>query len=354
MSNQFYKLKVKEIVRETADAITIYFDQPSEKKIEYKPGQFLTLQFVSEGEKIRRAYSLCTSPYIDKDFGVTVKRVQGGKVSGYLNQTLKAGDVIDVMEPLGNFTTTFGSNAQRNLVFFGGGSGITPLMSLIKTALLLEPKSSVSLVYANRDTDSIIFKASLNDLEKKYPNFKLVHVLENPPSGFSGIKGLINPSVVREILKTLPQSSNTEYFICGPEPLMNIVTDSLISLGISKELIRRESFESQAASEAANKSEEELKEEGIITREVKVIYDGDEFNFIVPPEKTILEAALDLDIDLPYSCQSGLCTACRGKCLSGKIKMVEDEGLSEREKKEGYVLLCVGHPLTKDVVVEIG
>jgi ring-1,2-phenylacetyl-CoA epoxidase subunit PaaE len=135
---------------------------------------------------------------------------------------------------------------------------------------------------------------------------------------------------------------------------MNIVTDSLISFGISKENIRRESFESQAATEATNKSEEELKEEGIITREVKVIYDGDEFNFIVPPEKTILEAALDLDIDLPYSCQSGLCTACRGKCLSGKIKMVEDEGLSEREKKDGYVLLCVGHPLSKDVVIEIG
>jgi ring-1,2-phenylacetyl-CoA epoxidase subunit PaaE len=354
MSNQFYKLKVKEIVRETADAITIYFNQPSEKKIEYKPGQFLTFQFTSDGEKIRRAYSLCTSPYIDSDFGVTVKRVQGGKVSTYLNQSLKVGDVIDVMEPLGNFTTTFNSSNQRNLIFFGGGSGITPLMSLIKTTLLLEPDSNVSLVYANRDTNSIIFKNALTDLERKYPKFKLIHVLENPPSDFSSIKGLLNPNVIRDILKRLPQSPKTEYFICGPEPLMNIVTDTLISLSIPKDLIRRESFESSAANEASNMTEEELKEEGIITREVKVIYDGDEYNFIVPPEKTILEAALDLDIDLPYSCQSGLCTACRGKCLSGKIKMVEDEGLSEREKKEGYVLLCVGHPLTKDVVIEIG
>jgi len=168
------------------------------------------------------------------------------------------------------------------------------------------------------------------------------------------VKGLLNPTVIRDILKKLPHTPNTEFFICGPEPLMNIVTDSLIALNVSKDKIRKESFESQAVAEASNKTVEELKEEGVVTREVKVIYDGEEYQFIVPPEKSILEAALDLDIDLPYSCQSGLCTACRGKCLSGQIKMIEDEGLSDREKKEGYVLLCVGHPMSKDVVIEIG
>lgn len=355
MSNEFYKLKVKEVVKETPEAVTIYFEQPSGKQIEYKPGQFLTFQIHSEGDKLRRAYSLCTSPYIDKDLGVTVKRVPGGKISNYLNQAVKAGDTLEIMEPIGNFTTRFDKESQRHLVFMGGGSGITPLISLIKSALLLEPKTIVSLIYANKDVNSIIFKKELDKLKEQYKkNFNLIYSLDHSPFLWRGVSGLLNPAKVKDILKKLPAHNKTEYFICGPEVLMNIYYDTLMSIGVSVDSIHKESFESKSAAEASNKSEEELKEEGIITREVKVVYDGEEYNFIVPPEKSILDAALDLDIDLPYSCQSGLCTACRGKCLSGKVKMVEDEGLSDREKKEGYVLICVGHPMSSDVVIEIG
>lgn len=355
MSNQFYQLKVKEIVRETADAITIYFENSEEKKIEYKPGQFLTFIIQSDGEEIRRAYSLCTSPFIDSNLGVTVKRVPGGKISNYLNQSLQVGDVIQVMQPIGNFTVEFNSDNERHLIFIGGGSGITPLMSLIKSTLLLEPKSKVSLIYANRDNNSIIFKNELDKLKDKYPvRFTVVHALEKHSFFWRGISGYLTKKNIEETLRKLPSLPGTEFFVCGPEPLMKVTVESLLSLKVPKEKIHKESFESQAAKEASNMPVEELIGQGVVAREVKVIYDGEEHRFIVPPDKTILETALDLDIDLPYSCQSGLCTACRGKCISGKVKMVEDEGLSEREKKEGYVLLCVGHPMSNDVVIEIG
>lgn len=354
MSNSFYKLKVKQVVKETSDAVTIYFEDP-EKKVKYKSGQFLTFIISLEGEERRRAYSLCTSPFVDDAPGVTIKRVQGGKISNYLGQSVKAGDELEVMEPLGNFTTDFDSNNERHMIFFGGGSGITPLMSLIKSTLLLEPKSKVSLIYANRDSNSIIFKNELEKLKSKFSDrFTIIHALEKTPFFWRGISGYLTPKNIEDSLKKLPSLPKFEFFVCGPEPLMKVVVDTLLSLKVPKEWIHKESFESQAAKEAANKPVEELKEEGIIAREVTIIYDGEKYKLIVPPDKTILEAALDLNIDLPYSCQSGLCTACRGKCLSGKVKMVEDQGLSEREKKEGYILNCVGHPISDDVVIEIG
>lgn len=300
---------------------------------------------------------MCTSPLVDDYPAVTVKVVEGGKMSGFLNKNLKAGDTIEVMEPMGHFTTDLLKENKRHIILFGGGSGITPLMAILKSILYGEPQSIISLIYANRNEDSIIFKEKIKELQLKFPGrFNVVHVLDNAPLNWQGPSGLLNPDMLKKILAELPawNPENTQYLMCGPEGMMNNVENTLKAFGISKDKIFKESFVAGTINKAeAAKQAEEVKEEST-AHEVTVIYDGEEYKFVVEPGKTILETALDLDIDLPYSCQSGLCTACRGKRLSGKVKMDEEEGLSEQELEEGYVLTCVGHPLTSDVKIEIG
>ncbi|WP_305982011.1 ferredoxin--NADP reductase [Roseivirga thermotolerans] len=341
------QLTVKEVVRETKEAVSIHFEHPAGGPIEYKAGQFFTIIVEVDGKEERRAYSVCSSPFVDEYPAVAVKRVEGGKVSNYLNEKVKAGDTLKVMKPLGNFTTDFSSTNQRNIVLIGGGSGITPLMSLAKSTLSQEPASRVTLLYANRDEENIIFKKQIEELAKE-DQFEVVHVLENNDSGYGQHEGYLSESIIEQVKNELKDES-AEYFICGPTPMMDIAVSALSNLGVPQDLIRKESFTSDSKSEATESSSDE-----VIAREVTIIYDGEEYKYTVQPNETILEKGLDEDIDLPFSCQSGLCTACRGKCLSGKVKMDEDEGLSQAELDEGYVLPCVSHPLTDGVVIEIG
>ena len=349
----YLNLKVKEVVNETADAISIHFEQPADGDIAYKSGQFFTVIAEINGKEERRAYSLCSSPFVDANPAVAVKRVEGGLMSNFLNDHAKAGQELRLMEPIGNFTTEFEATSERHIVLFGGGSGITPLISIAKSALDQEPASKVSLIYANRSVDSIIFKSQLEAMEAEHADrFKLVHVLENAPEDLKCHTGWLTEAIIKEALSQLPQMNKTEYFMCGPGPMMDIVEASLANLNIDKSLVHKESFTSSTDSKEADNATAESDE--IIAREVTIIYDDEEFKYTVEPGETILEKGLDEDIDLPFSCQSGLCTACRGKCVSGKVKMDEDEGLSEAEIDEGYVLPCVGHPLTDDVVIEIG
>ena len=355
----YLNLRVREVIKETPDAISIVFDHPADKKISYKPGQFFTLIPTVDGKKVRRAYSVCTSPYTDSYPAVTVKRVEGGLVSNFLNDQLRAGDTLEVMEPMGNFTNEPQADKRRHVILLGGGSGITPLMSIAKSVLKQEPNSQVSLVYANRNLESIIFRKGLEELEQAHGNrFTVIHVLDEPPAGWTGPSGLLTPANLPQLLDKLPKgpADAVEYYVCGPEGLMICVDQTLKALNIPKERIHKESF-------VAGKTEKLVDVPATAgaaatgpagPREVTVILDGEEHKFTVEPDKTILETALDLNIDLPYSCQSGLCTACRGKCLSGKVKMDEDEGLSDAEKEEGYVLICVGHPAADDVIIEIG
>ncbi len=353
--SKYLNLTVKEIINETKDAITIVFEQPA-SKIQYKSGQFLTLITNIEGKEVRRAYSLCSSPFVDQDLAVTVKRVDGGLMSNWLPDHLKAGDTMKVMEPMGMFTTEFVPTNKRHIIMFAGGSGITPMMSIIKSMLNQEPESIASLIYANRDIDSIIFKKEFDKLQTDFEGrFHVIHILDDAPMNWQGHSGLLNHDMLVKIFERIPDwgTDSTTYLMCGPEGMMKNVENLLAEQKIPKDRIFKESFvtgtidkaEKQAAAASSN---------AIITRQVTVIYDGDEHKFEVKPDSTILETALDLGIDLPYSCQSGLCTACRGKCTSGKVKLDEEEGLSESELAEGYVLTCVGHPLTDDVVIEIG
>jgi len=383
MSKQYHQLRVREIIRETADAISIVFDQ-GEERLQYKPGQFLTLIIPIDGEKVRRSYSLSTCPFLDKYPAVTIKRVASGKVSNFLNDQLKAGDTLEVMEPMGMFTTPLIGTEQRHLIMFGGGSGITPLMSIMKSVLYAEPKTKVSLIYANRDKDSIIFKEQIEALEKKYDNtFRVIHILEQTSAEFRALSGRIEPEQLGQLLRELPQHppEDTEYFVCGPSGMMQNVLEGLKMLNIAPHRIHKESFvagvtspvgnkpqefiPSPQNSEVADETKDSAAEEGVIgayktenmsvkeAQEVTVVYDGEEYTFLVEPDSTILHTALALDIDLPYSCQSGICTACMGKCTSGRVKMDEEDTLTDGELQQGFVLTCVGHPLTPNVKIVI-
>lgn len=352
---RYFDLRVKNIVHETRDAITIVFEQP-EPRIEYKSGQFLTLIIPLGGKDVRRAYSLCSSPFVDNDLAVTVKRVENGAMSNWLPENLKPGSRIRIMEPMGQFTTEFSKSNKRHIIMFAGGSGITPMMSIIKSTLTQEPESIVSLIYCNRDVESIIFKDELARMETKDEGrLHVIHVLDNAPMNWQGYSGLLNHEMLKKLFERIPDwgINRTTYLMCGPEGMMKNVESLLAELHIPKEKIFKESFV-QGTIDKDQKKAPEISSGELKAREVTIRYDGQEYKVMVPPDKAILETALDQGIDLPYSCQSGLCTACRGRALSGKVKLDEEEGLSASERAEGYVLTCVGHPMTDDVVIEIG
>jgi ring-1,2-phenylacetyl-CoA epoxidase subunit PaaE len=363
MSSPYVNLKVVDIIKETPDAISIHFEHPGKKTIPYKPGQFLTLILPVDGKEIRRSYSLSSCPQEAPRLAVTVKRVEGGLVSNYLVESLQVGQEVKAMEPLGNFCLTCTPTNRRQVLLFGAGSGITPLMSILKAVLTEEPDSTVTLLYGNRNERSVIFKEQLQQLEEKYTGRLQVEYIYSQPDHDCEHRGRLNQSLILRILDRLQltKPQNAVYYMCGPEGMMQEVRQALEVLHVPAEKIFRESF---VSGKPSGQLEEEQPSHGvvaaledgreIITQTVTIIYEGAEYAVEVEPDQTILEAALEQNIDLPYSCQAGLCTACRGKCLSGKVYLEESEGLSDPEIEEGYILNCVGHPLTGNVVIEIG
>ncbi|WP_400190345.1 2Fe-2S iron-sulfur cluster-binding protein [Hymenobacter sp. B81] len=366
-TSPYLTLNVVDLTHETDDCVTIHLERADRQPIASQPGQFLTLIVPCEAGKrpARRSYSLSSTPHETPRLSVTVKRVPGGLVSNYLLDNVQVGQQLEVMAPMGNFTVQPNAAAARSLVLIGAGSGVTPLMSILKAVLHEEPQSQVLLVYGNRNEDSVIFKTQLQALEQQYAGrFQVEHVYSQPlgSGGAHQFKGRLNRTMLLRILEqrhALPPAQ-AEYYMCGPEGMMAEARAALDLLGVPAERIHRESFVASADSAEAAAGQPEGHgtvtaddDDAISARTVTIQYEGTDYQIEVRPDQTILEAALDQDIDLPYSCQAGLCTACRGKCHSGKVHLDEREGLSDSELKQGYVLVCVGHPLTNDVVIEI-
>ncbi len=351
--SKFVPLKVLKVVKETADASTVYFAKPSDGSFNYKAGQYLTLKMNVGGESIRRAYSLCTSPYSDTDMAVTVKRVEGGKASNFIHTSLQAGDVLEVFPPMGNFAVVPNPATARHLVLIGGGSGITPLMSILKTILGTEPQSKVSLIYGNRDENSIIFKNELDRLSEAHPDrFRVIHILAQPSSSWIGMTGLPLRHVILGIVQNLMSADNLpkSYWMCGPVPMMDEAQAAFGFLGIGREVIHREVFTAALPEENAEAKAAAEAKRGDYTITVRL--DGVEKQVLVKNTQTILEAVIGVGMDPPYACQMGVCCTCRALCISGKVEMEEDEGLSDAEMKDGFVLTCQSHPLTSNVVIE--
>ncbi|MCB0728103.1 MAG: 2Fe-2S iron-sulfur cluster binding domain-containing protein [Ignavibacteriae bacterium] len=354
MSFRLYPLKVKKTDKLTKDAVAVYFEIPEDLKrtFRYKQGQFLSLQIEINGEKYRREYSLCSSPYSDEDHVIASKVIGNGVVSSYLYNVLKEGDILQVYPPQGKFFTELHDTNEKTYFLIGGGSGITPLFSILKSVLHAEPKSKIILYYGNLNEECIMFKNELNELSEKYADrFKLYNTLSETDSGWTDLKGIINKEdLIRIINDNSVNKTTSEFFICGPGEMMDIVKETLLNDKIPSDKIHIEYFTAPVHHEEYVPEGEE--NDVVVEREVRIILDGSEYSVTVPPDTVILDAAIKADLDPPFSCKSGICTTCRAKLYSGKVKMDEREGLSDSEIDEGYILTCQSHPLTDDVKLE--
>jgi len=352
MTIQFYKVKIKNIIRETSKAVTLVFEIPDDIKsnFNYKSGQYLTIRINSEGRDERRAYSACSSPFANEDLAVTVKEVEKGFVSNYINNKLKIGEIVDLMPPLGHFTIEPYERNERQVVLIGAGSGITPLMSILKSLLFVEKKSEILLIYSNRNEENVIFAKELAMLQSQYSNFSLINIYSQP------INSELKQEKISEVLlKNLLQDKINNkllfanYFICGPRGMMDIANATLNILGVAKERIHNESFVA-AEKLDSDKIDEEVSNADIHT--IKVRLYGEETEIPIETDETILVAGMRASLDPPFSCQIGACSTCRAKLVSGKVKMDDYDALTDSEIEQGYILTCTAHPLTSDVLVD--
>jgi ring-1,2-phenylacetyl-CoA epoxidase subunit PaaE len=307
---RFHTLKVKDIRRETADAVSIAFDIPLAIQHEYqfKQGQYITVKLTVNGEELRRSYSICTSPYSEKELRVAVKEVQDGRASTLMNRTWKVGDTVEVMTPMGNFSSILSGNNKKHYVLFAGGSGITPMMSILKSVLYIEKQSNVTLVYANRDEDSVIFKTEIEKIvSENVDRVKVLNVYDNPKTQVSDLqKGLLSVDRVKAIVENYGGVNADEYFICGPGPMMENIKQGLEDLKIAKEKVHIEYF--SAVADAVAKAEGNAVTGADVNSEVTVIQYGIETTMkLNTAGLTILDAAIDAGVDAPFSC--------KGSCL---------------------------------------
>ena len=352
MALKFQKLRVLKVVRESTDAITIYFENPDKSVFAYIPGQYLTLRVDVNGKMYNRAYSLCSCPTLDDNLAVTVKRTTGGIVSTHLNNNLKEGDQIDVLQPMGNFVAKLNPSQKKHYILIGAGSGITPLMSILRTALHTEADSKVTLLYGNRNMESTIFRTSLERLQAEYDGrLMVIHALTQPDSAWTGPSGRLTRGRVKEILGPV-LSANTlekEFYICGPSAMMDEAGHALREMNIKPAQVHQEHFSAPITHPLDEETEPESNE--VTTQEVTIIIDGKEKVITVTPNESVLEAALDNDLDPPYACMIGSCCTCKAKLMAGKVVMDDREGLTDEEIREGFVLTCQSHPISKGVIL---
>ncbi|MBX3165726.1 MAG: 2Fe-2S iron-sulfur cluster binding domain-containing protein [Bacteroidetes bacterium] len=347
---RFHTLKVKDIRRETAEAVSVAFDVPPQLQPEYqfKQGQYVTLKLNIDGKEERRSYSLCSAPYGEKEWRVAVKEVAGGKVSTFVNRHLKVGDSLEVMTPMGNFHSVLSGNQNKHYVLFAGGSGITPMMSILKSVLYVEKQSKITLVYANKNEASTIFKSEIENIAASNPNLKVLYIFEQPEQKISDLQtGIITSDKAKALLESFNGLKADEFFICGPAPMMENVKTTLENLKAAKEKIHIEYFSSVV--EAVNQAAAG----GNVNAKVKVIQYGVETDFeLETGGLSILEAAIEAGVDAPFSCKGAVCCTCRAKLLEGKVNMNANYALTDEEVAEGFILTCQSHPTTETVVID--
>jgi len=353
MSLHFHPLTVKEVRRETNDCVSIAFDIPPalEETFAYQHGQYVTLRTFINKEEIRRSYSLCSSP-LEKEWRVAVRKVEEGIFSAYANEQLKAGDVLEVMPPIGKFTSTLNATHKKDYVGIAAGSGITPVLSIIKTLLQAEPFSSFTLVYGNRSKNSIIFKEELEALKNKYiSRFRVIHVLSRERTDAPINFGRIDAGKCDALFGKLVNIDADAFFICGPEEMIHTVTAFLEQKQVDRKKIHFELFTTAGQkSKASNK-----KKEGDSGPQCKVTVrlDGRSLDFSLPfNSSNILDAALQQGLDLPYACKGGVCCTCRAKLVEGEVDMEVNYGLEPEEVMQGFILTCQSQPVTERVVVD--
>lgn len=346
----FHTLSVKQLERPTEESIAISFDVPEQLKetFSYKQGQYLTLKTIIDDEEVRRSYSICSCP-LDDELTVAIKRVEGGKFSNFANDAVQVGDQIDVMPPNGKFFTEVDPQQEKEYVGFAGGSGITPIISIIETVLRTEPNSYFTLFYANRKSSSIIFLERLEALKNKYLNrFSLHHILSDEITETDLYNGFIDKEKLGKFSQLFFDPHRVdEFFTCGPEPMMLAIREALIELEVPTKKIHMELFTSPLGKLGGGKKKE--KSSAKAKSEVTIVLDGN--NFVVPYDsnESILDVAQQSGLDLPYACKGGVCSTCICKVEEGEVEMDVNYALEPDEIEAGMVLSCQSHPKTDKV-----
>lgn len=349
-----YQLKLIDIHQTIPDASVLTFEIPKDKTtlFHFKPGQYLTLEFNLNGETVRRSYSLCCSPE-EGVLQVGVKRVKGGLVSNHINDNLQVGDMVTVLPPDGRFFAEIAPENYKSYYLFAAGSGITPMLSILKTVLYQEEKSYVYLIYGNKNRDSIMFKKELDELEKQNSDrLAIVHSLSSPKGKWSDLwttptqefrEGRVDAEAVRWMINTYPPyAQNAEYYICGPGKMIENTKQTLRSLDVPDSRIFSENFGGAAAATAVD---------GVENAKLTATLNGETFETTIAKGKTVLRSLIDAGAKPPYSCEGGVCSTCKCKLTNGKVQMKINLALSEAEVAEGYVLSCQSVPMTKEVSV---
>lgn len=350
MSTKFHSLNITEIVKETPETVSISFHIPDNlaEDFHFKAGQYLTLRSMINGEDVRRSYSISSAPH-EGTMTVAVKKVENGLFSTYA-QNLNVGDQIEVMAPQGNFVLK--TDGSKNYVFFAAGSGITPIISLIKEILNADNGSSVKLFYGNKTSHQTIYKAELDLLSEKFTNFHLHYIFTKENGENDTLTGRINQHKIEDIYNAyLSALKIDDIYSCGPESMIHAINDFFKSKDVSDSNIHFELFTApvKEVTEADHSSDAPIPD---ITSSVTVIIDDEEFQFDLKAKgKNILQAAQDADADVPFSCKGGVCCTCRAKVMEGKAVMDLNYSLEPEEVEEGFILTCQAHPVTDKIIV---
>lgn len=366
MSRKFRPVIIDEIRHETADAYSVYFQNPDPEVFTYQPGQYLTIRLTIDGEEYRRCFSLSSAPGQDERLSVTIKRVENGRVSNYMIDHLREGDIVEIMPPMGNFCVSLHPEQARHYVLIGAGSGITPLMSILKSVLATEPESRVSLWYGNRTEDAIIFRKELSELARMYgERLDLHHTLSQPGEEWTGFSGRLDKQKIYDLTSEIFMNSDLRklYYLCGPDGMIAEALAAFDQHAVNPSDIHREIYTLSAPDEEPEgEMEEDAGQDGILfdgeesyslqKQQVTIIMDGESHIVEVEPDSVILEAAIQARMDPPFACQSGICTTCRAMLYSGVVSMDETEGLSDDELQSGFILTCQAHPLSVGVEIE--
>lgn len=354
---KFHALKVKEVRPETEECVSVAFELPEglREDFQFLPGQYLTLKADIKGEDVRRSYSICTSP-LENELRVAVKKVPNGRFSTFANETLKAGDQLEVMTPMGRFHTTLNPENEKEYVAFAAGSGITPIMSIMKSVLTKEPKSKFTLFYGNRAVDSIIFREEIEGLKNEYMGrLRLFHVLSREKLGSPLLSGRITEEKCEQFYDKLIEPTEVDdFFLCGPKPMIEAIQATLTKRGVDRKKIHFELFTTAVNGKTSSIPKQEQEEElPDIEAMIEITLDGNRFEFPLSSRaENILDGALKAGADLPYACKGGVCSTCRAKLTEGEVKMDVNYALEPEEVEAGYILTCQAHPKSDKVSVD--
>jgi ring-1,2-phenylacetyl-CoA epoxidase subunit PaaE len=350
---RFHRLAVNDIRREAADAVSMTFAIPEELASDYRfaPGQYLTLRTTLSGEEVRRSYSICSGPD-DGEIRIAVKRVYGGAFSGFVIDELKPGDALDVMTPTGRFGVAPAPDEPRIHVGFAAGSGITPILSIVKTMLAREPHSRFFLFYGNRTAEGMLFREDLEELKDRFiDRLSVFHVISGEEQDIPILHGRLDGEKVRVLLRSLVPASEVDHvFICGPTGMSEAVEATCRELGVAADRIHVERFVSEFGGKPRPKPV--VPASAPPKAIAALIIDGKRREVPVADGEAILDAALRAGIDLPFACKGGMCSTCRAKLVEGSAEMELNYSLEPWELKAGFVLTCQAKPTTERVVVD--